>query len=72
MLISVSDVDLIKRIYRLRRLLASPEVAVTSTYELVRDMGVTKEQVREICAAEDQRRRELMRTSWAAAEDLAK
>jgi hypothetical protein len=72
MLITASDVELIRRIYRLRRLLASPEIAVTSTYEICRDMGVTQQQVREICAAEDQRRRELMQTLDATMRELSK
>ena len=72
-MISASDVELIKRVYRLRRLLTSShEAAATSTYEIVRGIGVTKEQVLEIAAAEDQRRRELMRASWAAAQELSK
>lgn len=67
-----SNEELIRRIYRLRRLLAAHEVAVTSTFEICRDSGVTQEQVRELCAAEDRRRRQLMQTLDATMRELAK
>jgi hypothetical protein len=67
-----SNDELVRRIYRLRRLLASREAAIESTFEIMCDSGVTKEQVREICIAEDQRRANLMQTLDATMRELAK
>jgi hypothetical protein len=67
-----SNDELIRRIYRLRRLLASREAAVESTFEIMRDSAVTKEHVQEICIAEDQRRAHLMRTLDETMMELSK
>jgi hypothetical protein len=67
-----SNEERIRRIYRLRRLLATHEVAVMSTFKICRDSGLTQEEVREICVSEDQRRRELMQTLDATMRELAK
>jgi hypothetical protein len=67
-----SNEELIRRIYRFRRLLATHKVAAESTFQIVRNLGVTQQQVQEICAAEDQHRRELMQTLGATMRELSK
>jgi hypothetical protein len=67
-----SNDELIRRIYRLRRLLASREAAVESTYKIMCDSGVTREQVQEICIAEDQRRATLIQSLDATMKELSK
>lgn len=72
-MIETSDRETIRRIYRLRRLLATHEDAIESTFKLCgATFGASQEEVTAIALEEDQRRAKLIAQSWAAAQDLAK
>lgn len=62
------ELEMIKRIYRLRRLLVSRNVAVENVLQLCACFKVSREQLLEIASSEDQRRSELVRTLWAVPE----
>jgi hypothetical protein len=51
------DIDLIGRVYRIRRLLTTHEAAAESTYKIVCGMGVSHQQVLEISDAENRRKK---------------
>jgi hypothetical protein len=57
---TAQDSESIRRVYRLRRLLASHEEAARSTYSIVKVIGVTEEQVLSTCDEENQRRQQIL------------
>jgi hypothetical protein len=67
-----SELETIKRVYRIRRLLVSHDAAVESTVQLCAGFRVNREQILEIASAEDRRRAELVQAAWSAAQDLEK
>jgi hypothetical protein len=70
-MINQKDAEIVKGIYRLRRLLVPAAVAAESTFEICASIGVTKEEVFEITAAEDQRRTALLAERARIEKELA-
>lgn len=69
-MIGVDDVQLITRVYRLQKLVVSPDLAPERTYILVRGFCPDREEVLKIIAAEDERRRKLLEVLRATEKEL--
>lgn len=59
-MITPKDIETIRGVYRIRRLLCPHDEAAESTYHLVEGFGVTRERVLEIVEAEESRRKEIL------------
>lgn len=71
-MIAPKDVEVIARVYRIRRLLARHEVAAESTFQILRGIGVTQQEVLEISESEDRRRKDLLSQIFQLEREVSK
>lgn len=55
-----SNLDTVRSVYRLQRILCSPEESAETTFKLCAGFGVTKQQVLDLVEAEESRRKEIL------------